>query len=668
MLLLSVALIGACSGDDDSEPTSSEEEQPPTTPAIEGTIDVGDVDAPDRCDPIDPRHCLLPFPSDFHTVGDDSTDTGRRINFARESMPTNKDGVQVDPAEWNRQDGFSPGQPISTYIPELDVEQSRITPSTDIGASLAEDAPVVLWDATDGERLAYWGELDASATSDDARVLYIRPARNYLDGHRIVVGFRDLRDALGATLEPSAAFQAYRDRLDSGVPAIEAQRDRYEQVFTDLGDAGVERDDLYLAWDFTVASTRNLTERILAMRDDAFASLDGGTPTFSVTSVEQNPEDNVARRVTGTVDVPLYLEENGEPGTAFVYGDDDLPMRNGTATFPAGFICNIPPSALDTPARPSLYGHGLLGSNDEVNAGNVREMGATNNIMLCATKWIGFSEDDIGNAVNTLNDLSNFYTVADRSQQGMLNALFLGRAMVDPNGFSTDEAFAGVIDTSELFYDSNSQGAIMGGALTAVSTDFTRAVLGVSGMNYSTLLQRSIDWDTYRAIYDPAYPDEIERGIGISLLQMLWDRFETNGYANHLTDDPLPDTPEHKILMHVAFADHQVANISAEVEARTIGATLACPALSNGRIDDVNPHWGLDCIESYPYDGSAIVYWDSGTPPPPPNNVAPSEGEDPHEDPRRNPDAQRQKSEFLESDGAVLDVCNRTPCTAEPSG
>ena len=39
----------------------------------------------------------------------------------------------------------------------------------------------------------------------------------------------------------------------------------------------------------------------------------------------------------------------------------------------------------------------------------------------------------------------------------------------------------------------------MGGALTAVAPDFNRAVLGVPGMNYSTLLQRSVDFDTYAA-------------------------------------------------------------------------------------------------------------------------------------------------------------------------
>ena len=51
------------------------------------------------------------------------------------------------------------------------------------------------------------------------------------------------------------------------------------------GDADVGRSDLYLAWDFTVASERGLSERVLHIRDDAFASLQGGVPSFTVDTV-----------------------------------------------------------------------------------------------------------------------------------------------------------------------------------------------------------------------------------------------------------------------------------------------------------------------------------------------------------------------------------------------
>ena len=110
--------------------------------------------------------------------------------------------------------------------------------------------------------------------------------------------------------------------------------------------------------------------------------------------------------------------------------------------------------------------------------------------------------------VAALQDISTFPTIPDRLQQGLLDELFLGRAMISSSGFTTDPAFhqdgtllsGPVLNTSHLYYNGNSQGGIMGGALTAVSPDFTRASLGVPAMNYSVLLPRSVDFDEFAAV------------------------------------------------------------------------------------------------------------------------------------------------------------------------
>mgnify|MGYP006174404665 CR=1 FL=1 len=55
----------------------------------------------------------MPFPNDMNlTVLDRSTPTQRRVKLPRAAMIRNKDGVTADPAEWNRADGFSPGQTL----------------------------------------------------------------------------------------------------------------------------------------------------------------------------------------------------------------------------------------------------------------------------------------------------------------------------------------------------------------------------------------------------------------------------------------------------------------------------------------------------------------------------------------------------------------------------
>jgi hypothetical protein len=184
-------------------------------------------------------------------------------------------------------------------------------------------------------------------------------------------------------------------------------------------------------------------------------------------------------------------------------------------------------------------------------------------------------------------------------------------------------------------------------------------------MNYSTLLQRSVDFDTYAQLIYPAYPDESTRQLMFAVIQLLWDRGEADGYAQHITTDALPNTPRHTVLMHVAFGDHQVSDTTAEVEARTIGARGYEPPLDPGR----SPWRRFQLIPSigkFPFGGSAIVMWDSGTPAPPITNTPNRGGDDPHSAPRSTVAARVQKSEFLKIDGHVIDVCGAKPCHSTP--
>jgi hypothetical protein len=195
-------------------------------------------------------------------------------------------------------------------------------------------------------------------------------------------------------------------------------------------------------------------------------------------------------------------------------------------------------------------------------------------------------------------------------------------------------------------------------------------------MNYSILLQRSIDFDTYAAVMYRAYPNELERPLLLGMVQLLWDRAEANGYAHHMTTDPYPNTPSHEVLMQIAWGDHQVSNWAAQIEARTIGAKLRTPILDPGRDPEVNPFWGIPRIQSFPTAGSAITVWDvgplrtvgsetKGTPPPPVGNEPNRLGVDPH-----GPDASEQVggraqvSAFLQPDGqsSVIDSCGAAPC------
>ena len=620
-----------------------------------------------RCDPI-AEPCLLPLPNDYFTVADGSTDTGRRLALVAESLPANAEGVHADPSDQNRADGWSPGALMMAQIAGLDAAASHLPGLESSQPSLAADSPIVLLDATTGERHPFWAELDAIADEGEAPLLFIHPLVNFADGHRIVVGLRHLVDGASQPIAPAGAFVAYRDQLRTTDETFESRRPAMERIFADLAAAGVARGELQLAWDFTVASTESLTGRMIAMRDDAFAALGDAAPVFTVDTVTENPNEFVRRRVEGTFQLPLYLTQGGAPGGRLVLDAAGTPQRQ-PGTFTAHYTCNLPPSSATTPARMSMYGHGLLGSRGEVNGSLTRKMSADHNIAYCATDWYGMAEEDIGQAIDALRDLSKFPAIPDRLQQGLLAFLYLGRVMKHPQGFSANDAFRfdgqSALKTDELYFDGNSQGAILGGALTAIAQDFDRSVLAEAGMNYSLLLDRSVDFDDYlNLILKPAYPRRYDRIIGINVAQLLWDRGETNGYANHVTADPLPNTPLHTVLLLGAVGDHQVTEYSLRVEAATLGASAHVPIAGADRVTEVDPGWLLTPIDQYPFGGTAYFLWDTGSPKSPAGNTPPREGHDPHDDTPNIPAVRELKDQFWHPNGAVEDVCGGQPCSA----
>lgn len=682
------------------------------------------------CDPIDPSACLLPFPNDYFTTADPTSPTGRRVNFSPTAMPRNVAGKPIDPTDWNRADGFSPGSLIVVKVPGMDnaaaYAKTNPVPITNVAAYARSGAPVVVIDTTTGQRWPIWTELDESigtgADTDAGRTLLIRPAKNLLEGHRYVVALRGMRDAAGKALAPNAVFRGYRDGT-----LHDARSAHFDDLFATLGRAGIQRSSVYLTWDFTVATAGNLAGRMLHIRDDAFAQLgdtdladgkvQGRAPQFTLDRVEDascegregtpldvdavaidlecpSAEDGpIAYDVKGTMTVPCYLDVPGcvETHSQFVLDPTTgMPTQIPGNVMKVDFRCRVPKVALARAgrgdlARPSLYGHGLFGGYGEVGQGQLKAMMDEHDFVFCATAWAGMATEDVPNVATILADLSNFPTLADRVQQGMLNFLYLGRLMIHPEGLSSKAPFQvsgkPLLDTRELFYDGNSQGGIIGGALTAVAPDFRRATLGVLGMNYSTLLTRSTDFGTgqpptggeleYAYPLYQSYPQLNERQLIFSLMQMLWDRAEPDGYAQHMTGHPYPNTPKHTVLLMAGYGDHQVSNFAAEVEARTIGAqVLRTDMLRPGRYWGVKPFYGLDPVDfarGRTTGVSVFTVWDGGSRPSPLSNTAQpkaSPDDDPHEWVRNTVAARAMKAAFLKRGSRIVDTCGG-PCLTD---
>jgi hypothetical protein len=666
---------------------------------------------PAHCDPIggwkpgDGRHdCLLPFPNNYFTKVDKKSITGRRVALTANSMPVNAEGKGIQPAPWRRADGFSVGAQLLTYVPGMtknsDIGDSKMPRVDTIGHYTRPDAGVVVINAKTKKRFPVWAEVDQYTDESGAthggsveQDLMIHPAVNFRPKTHYIVALRHVVLDNGKHAKPTKAFKAYRDGT---APKHNWRTQHFERLFRRLGKAGIDRHSLYLAWDFTTASSLNTTGRLLAIRDNAFARLgdqnlsdghvQGSAPSFKVNKVTDNPNDEIAKVIQGRFSVPCYVAPSCVPTGKFI-----LKSKSGLYGTPermpvmqhAKFICVVPKGKHSL--RPSLYGHGLFGGADEVEAGNVEDMARRHHMLECATNWFGMATADIPNAVADIADLSLFETLVDRVEQGELDFLYLARLMVHGNGLCSSTDFqhsdgSCIIDRTTAYYDGNSQGGIYGGVVCAVIPDANRCVLGVPGQDYSVLLPRSSDYVSsggdsvpYSELLDSAYPDQSQRMLIMDLIQMLWDRGDPDGYARHMTDHPLRDSPVHHVLLQMAWGDHQVTNIEAETEARTIGADLVTPAIVTDRYGKWrDPFWGLTPMPGKRYDGSALTVFDTGpvrsvngqtlgTDPPPRFDAPTRNGVDPHGAPRSAECGQDQKSAFLKPAGKVTEPCTGPP-------
>ena len=204
-------------------------------------------------------------------------------------MPTNTKGAQINVAPYNRNDGFSPGSSIVARIPGLDnqtaLDQTNPVRLTDMSQAFAPEAPIVVIDAETGKRPLIWAELDSNAGDPQHTTLLIHPGKNLAEGHRYVVALRNLKDADGNVLQAPTWFAGAPRR-----PAAQRQLPEPAPALPlDLQDAAEGRDqaqDLYEAWDFTVASRQSLTSRMLSIRNDAFGQL--GDTNLSDLQVQGN--------------------------------------------------------------------------------------------------------------------------------------------------------------------------------------------------------------------------------------------------------------------------------------------------------------------------------------------------------------------------------------------
>lgn len=702
LLFVAALVLAACGGDDDPSPQdpiedvvedpgvdtedtqdTEEDGSEEVSPDVELDTDTEEVTEPEGpnpdCDPLDPHYCQFPWPSSLYLEEDASRATGYTLRFGETTLPTNGRNEHVAPEDYARLDGYGPGSYVLTFFPNLDDnhfgEPGRAFPSEyeSMGDSMLEDAPI-LWFEDTGEgliRVPFYAELDHRQSNPERKILIVRPGVILKEDTRYVVAFRDLVDREGAAIPSSEAFAALRDGEAGEDPLLAPRVDRFEAVFADLETAGVDRQDLILAWDFHTASSDGLHGPILHMRDDALERTDqlGAELSFDWENAEfQNEGSNgEMMRVSGTFTVPNYLVEErvSAQGSGWRLNFDDnwRPQVNpDQPTFTGEIWLSIPRAAVEAESGTGLvmYGHGLNGSGTQVYGGFNTRMGNDYNLIFYGIDMAGMSGNDVGGILYFVGRFTYFRWLVDRMHQGMVNHVLVARAMRDRFPEMQELADLDIsIDTERFYYSGISQGGIYGQSFVALSPDITRGHCGVPGNNYSTLLERSVDFDPFFAIMTLNYTTREKQLSMLTTIQQLWDTVDPVSYLHRLAN-PFPGQEPSQVILAPARGDYQVAVFTNEIAARSnIGV-----ALMENYDRDYTP-WG---IEQQPYgeegfEGSAVVGWDFSNPWPPIGNITPDDCYgDPHGLGRNRHEDHNVQMEHFWRTGRVIDVCNGEPC------
>ncbi len=566
------------------------------------------------CNPLGDGHCMTPWPSSAFEVEDASSLTGRRLAIPEGTLPSNADGVAGDPAGWNVADGFSPAAPM-VMAWKGGVSPVGLPPSDHFDVSLTADSPTVVLDMTTGTRVAHFAELDAQAADQpDSQALFLRPAARLIGGHRYAVGItRRVRARDGSELTVPPGFAALRDHKNTDHALLEAMRPRFGEVLDALEAAGFPATELVVAWDFTVASDPAIHRDMIAARDRAIAALDRHPIAFAITG--DAPIGNgaiIKRKITGTLDAPLFLTQHGTAtvDTKIARDDDGLPALQGF--YPIPFTAIVPACAYTAaaPVPMVIYGHGLLGSATETAEPAQQTIAGELCAVVIGTDMRGMSETDLPAVARALNDITRADEVMEVTEQGMVNQIALIRAMrtVLARSLFVDPArpTKRLVDPTAVSYYGVSQGGTLGMTVMAYEPTVTRAVLGVAGANYATLLERSADWTVFRTILGGAYPDPLDIAMALGLFQMRWDKVEASGVANSVLQGTQTGVPPKQILLQIALGDDQVANLGSHWLARTMGLPVLGPTAT--------APWGLTVQLSPRTTGSAMAMVAGGQP------------------------------------------------------
>lgn len=546
------------------------------------------------CDPLDPVHCLLPFPSNSSMVADASTETGLRMAFDPSSL-----GVDDDPSFLNLADGFSRITGVAVAFDQVldpSIASESVLPAVE-GTGPLQVFNAQVGSDRYGQRMAYWTELyDASNVSSERTMLVGRP-EEVLEANADHV-FVVLDSSGGAVTESVQVALGLTEPRGSDEEALAAH---YAPTADFLVEQGIDLESVVRFGEFTTRSEADPQKRMEAM----MAALEDASSDLGVEidAVVEPADPAVAAIVRGRLTgAPSFLNDDG----TLELDADGNPSIVGTADIE--FRISIPADVENY--RVVLYGHGTGG--DVTDSSFDTEL-AEYGIAKLNLRFDGWTGTDF---VGTLGDLSAFLEGSERSTSGLLESLAGGTVLVTSLGGALGETLsaetlggepnpaAGQVPRSdEVVWMGGSLGGTLGAVIVSADPRLTKAVLNVPGTGWSHMIPHSL-------LYDVGLGDALEGNYGsivdlqIVLLagQVSWDDVDGAVWADKALD------VGGSFLLQQSMGDPVLPNLGTRLLARSLNAVQLEPSLE--------PLYGAETTTDTVQTGAALEqFWVADTGP-----------------------------------------------------
>lgn len=669
-----------------------------------GPIGVGPLDS---CPPLFGSGCLSVYPSFALLKPDKTSKTGVRVDLLASLLPKNGNGKPIDPASWNRRDGFSPVTPV-IILPPKPVDPKVLAGETKPDDTLESNVATLMVDAATGKPIRHLAELDQNTQDDGRRALILRPYAPLGYGRKIIVALTT--SLLGTDGKPMPKQVEFAGILDGSATHGNGRLNRFleewRQDYAVLLKMGAQPETIVATWHFVTASEDWVTGPAKSLREQFLAKVGANGMGLKIDKIEVDPDfasvlpnlqqaplpdgatvivakihQDIALRVQGQFELPDAMSD-GQTNESMLNWVGDGPaieLQAKTTWRPFALIAGPKALQADAPPPLTLYGHGFLRQicMDFCIGAGIADAAShffhAAGAVAVGTDWWGLSQPELPIALGITADFSKAPQLTEKLLHGALSFIALSRAV--QSKLANDPRFAVVAKTGAaprsltdggqgLRYNGNSLGGIMGTTMVALHPDVERAVVNVAGGVWSTMMNRSSNFAAFLAVVGASMPDPYDQQIAFALMQTHWDLADPVHFAPFLGTKPLPAVhKDRKVLWPISWGDSQVPQLASAMLARASGAVLLGPPVQN---------WpDVATSDTQPFSGTtAVVQWDSLRGTHPPGNAAPAEDNMSHYATRWMPEYQQMIGRFLYGDGLIeqryclaRDTDGKLPCT-----